>query len=67
MTQQRPTRDRLAPWYIGLVLTFGAVLYVGYQMLQQDCGASPVLLFGVLAVIPVIYLTLMFLTFISQK
>lgn len=31
------------------------------------CGASPVLLFGVLAVIPVVYLTLMYLTFTSQK
>lgn len=67
MNQKRPARDRLAPWYVGIVLTFAAVLYVGYQMLQQDCGASPTLLFGVLAVIPVVYLTLMYLTFISQK
>ncbi|MEX0957169.1 MAG: hypothetical protein WDZ83_18395 [Rhizobiaceae bacterium] len=67
MARRKSGRDRLTPWYIGLVLTIAAVLFVAYQTLRQDCGASPVLLAGVLAVIPVVYLTLMYLTFISQR
>ena len=58
--------NRLVPWIVGAVMIFAAVLYVGYRMAVTDC--APVgIEFGVLTVIPLIYLVLMYLTFISQK
>ena len=29
-------RNRLLPWYIGIVIVFGAVAYVGYHMYAID-------------------------------
>ncbi len=62
-----PKRNRLMPWYIGLVITLVTVLFVGYRMWAGNCPAPTILELGVLAVIPVVYLTLMYLTFVSQK
>jgi len=59
-------RDRLKPWYIGLALTLAAVLFVGYRMWAGNCPAPTIIEIGVLTVIPAVYLTLMYLTFISQ-
>lgn len=60
-------RNRLMPWYIGIVIILAAVIYVGYQMYTGNCGVTFGPAFIVLAVVPVVYLTLMYLTFVSQE
>ena len=60
-------RNRLMPWYIGIAIILVAVLYTGYQMFVVDCGAPAILGIIVLGVIPVVYLALMYLTFVSQE
>jgi hypothetical protein len=61
-------RNPLLPWWIGLAITLAAVVYLGYQFTSLDCGPVGVglLAFGVLGVIPAVYLILMYLTFKSQ-
>jgi hypothetical protein len=60
-------RNRLMPWYIGIVIIFAAVAYTAYQMFYVGCPAPAGVEFIVLAVIPLVYLSLMYLTFVSQK
>ena len=60
-------RNRLLPWYIGIVIVFGAVAYVGYHMYAIDCSVTPPVVFMVLAVVPIVYLVLMYLAFTSQE
>ncbi len=60
------SRNRLTPWYVGAIIILAAVLYVGYRMAIGNCAPLPIEL-GVLAVIPAVYLVLMYLTFVSQK
>lgn len=59
-------RNRLMPWAIGAVMIFASVLYVGYRMWETSCAPLGIEL-GVLTVIPVIYLVLMYMTFVSQE
>lgn len=67
MSSNSPARrDRLMPWYIGLVVILAAVVFVGYRMAASNCAPVPIEL-GVLVVVPVVYLVLMYLTFVSQK
>ncbi len=65
MAQAR--RQRLLPWYIGIVIVLLGVIYVGYQMLGAACPAPTIVELIVLVAIPVIYLVLMYLTFASQE
>lgn len=67
MAGSTPQNHRLLPWYIGVVLVFAAVIFVGYRMWAGNCPAPTIIEIGVLTVIPVVYLVLMYLTFISQK
>jgi hypothetical protein len=60
-------RNRLLPWYIGIVVIFAAAAYVGYQMFATACPASPVVELIVLLVMPAVYLVLMYLTLVSQE
>jgi hypothetical protein len=60
-------RNRLMPWSIGIVSIFAAVAYTAYQMFYVGCPAPAGVEFIVLAVIPLVYLSLMYLTFVSQK
>lgn len=60
-------RNRLLPWYIGIAIVLLAEIYVGYQMFVVGCPAPVLLELAVLVVIPVVYLTLMYLTFTSQE
>ena len=60
-------RPRLMPWYIGMTVIILAVAYVGYQMFFVGCPAPTFVELMVLIVIPVVYLVLMYLTFVSQK
>ncbi|WP_424044210.1 hypothetical protein [Methyloceanibacter sp.] len=67
MTGSASQNHRLVPWYIGLVLVLAAVIFVGYRMWAGNCPAPTIIEIGVLTVIPIVYLVLMYLTFISQK
>ena len=60
-------RNRLLPWYIGIAIVIAAETYVGYQMFYVGCPAPVLLELAMLIVIPVVYLGLMDLTFISQE
>lgn len=60
-------RNRLLPWYVGIVVILAAVFYVGYQMFFVGCPAPTIVELGVLVLIPVVYLGLMYLTFVSQE
>lgn len=60
-------RNRLWPWYIGIVIILAAVIYVGYEMIATSCAAPAVSIIAVLVVIPVVYLFLMYLTLMSQE
>ena len=59
-------RNPLLPWYIGLAIVIAAVSFVGYRMFTGNCQAPLMVELIVLLVIPVIYMALMYLTFISQ-
>jgi hypothetical protein len=67
MEQRRHPRNRLRPWYIGLVIVVAAVVFVGYRMWSGNCPAPTIIELGVLAVVPIVYLALMYLTFVSQE
>jgi len=60
-------RNRLLPWYIGIVIVVVAVVYVGVQMVAGSCPAPTAVEIFALVVIPVVYLALMYLTFVSQE
>jgi len=60
-------RNPLLPWYIGIVIILTAFIYFGYQKFYVGCAAPAAVEFIVLLVIPVVYLALMYLTFVSQK
>ena len=62
-------RNPMLPWWIGLAIILVAVVYVGYQFTMLECGpvTAGFLAFGVLGVIPAVYLTLMYLTLKSQS
>ena len=60
------SRNRLGPWYLGLIIILVAVVFVGYRMWSSNCGVSLGLEFIVLAIMPAVYLVLMYLTLTSQ-
>jgi hypothetical protein len=60
-------RNRLLPWYIGLAIVLACVAFVGGRMYAGECPAPIILELGILIVIPVVYLALMYLTFMSQE
>ncbi len=64
---QTVRRNRLLPWYIGIAIVVVAEIIVGYQMFYVGCPAPVLLELALLVVIPVVYLVLMYLTFVSQE
>lgn len=52
----------LRSWYIGLVIIVAAVIWIGYRMFAESCPAPAAVEFIVLAVVPGVYLFLMYLT-----
>ncbi len=60
-------RNRLLPWYIGIAIIILAEIYVGYEMFYVGCPAPVLLEVAMLIVIPLVYLVLMYLTFVSQE
>ncbi len=67
MNQATHKRNRLTPWYVEIVIVVLSVAYVGYRMFAGACPAPTILELGVLIIIPVVYLALMYLTFVSQE
>ncbi len=67
MQQRVQKRNRLAPWYIGIVIVLLSVAFVGYRLWMSGCGGHPAVEIGVLLVVPLVYLALMYLTFTSQE
>ena len=67
MNEQSHKRRRLTPWYVGLIIILAAVGFVGYRMWSTNCGITPGLGLLVLAVMPAVYLVLMYLTLTSQE
>jgi hypothetical protein len=57
----------LLPWYIGIAIVLLGEIYIGYEMFVVGCPAPVLLELAVLFVIPVVYLGLMYLTFVSQE
>ena len=60
-------RNVLFPWLIGLSLIALVDLFVAYRMFATDCPAPALAEFLVVALIPGIYLFLMYLTLKSQN
>jgi hypothetical protein len=67
MDQSVQKRTRLTPWYIGLLVIVAAVIFVGYRMWAGSSPATTIIEVGVLTVIPVVYVVLMYLTFMSHE
>jgi hypothetical protein len=59
-------RNPFLPWLIGLAVIIAAAVYVGYQLACLDCGPPGLLEFIVVGVMPVVYLTLMYMSLRSQ-
>ena len=59
-------RNRLLPWYIGVVIIFLRDLYVAYEMFFRGHLTPSMPEVAVLIFIPAVYLVLMYLTFVSQ-
>lgn len=57
-------RSKFLSWYIGAAIIFAGVLYLAEKLIATP--APTFLEFGVLIVIPLVYLTLMYLTLKSQ-
>jgi hypothetical protein len=64
---QQIRRNQLLPWYIGIAIILIAQIYVAYEMFYVGCPASNLLEIAFLIVVPLVYLTLMYLTLVSQK
>jgi hypothetical protein len=68
MADQKRPRNPMLPWWIGLVIILIAIAIAAYPFWCLDCGGmSGVLAFFVLGVIPVVYLTLMYITLKDQS
>lgn len=52
---------------MGIVIIMAAIAYVGCQMYYVGCPAPIGIEIGVLTIIPVVYSTLMYPTFVSQE
>ena len=65
----KSSRNPLLPWWIGLAIIVAAVAYTGYQFTTLECGpvTAGILAFIVLGVIPIVYLSLMYLTLKDQS
>jgi hypothetical protein len=55
------SRNHLVSWLIGLVITLAVVIWIGVRM-GAESPAPPFINFIVLAILPAVYLTLMYLT-----
>ena len=60
-------RNYLLPWWIGLTIIVAVVAYFAYRFSCMECGHPGGLIeFMILGIIPIVYLTLMYMSFKSQ-
>lgn len=60
-------RNPMAPWWIGLAINFAVVIYFAYRFSCLECGhPGGFVEFIVLALVPAVYLALMYITLKSQ-
>jgi hypothetical protein len=64
--QQARKRNRLLPWYIGIVIVVLADIWIAYSMFATGCPAPGFVEGLIVIVLPVVYLGLMYLTLKSQ-
>lgn len=67
MANQSRRRHPLLPWWIGLIIILAAIGYAAFRFSCDDCGAAALPEFLVLAAVPLVYLTLMYLLFRGQS
>jgi len=60
-------RNRLLPWFIGIVVIAIADAYIAVQLFTEPCQAPAIAQVLALGAVPVVYLWLMYLTFTSQE
>jgi len=60
-------RNRLLPWYVGIVIIAAVDIWVASRLFSNACEAPGIVAAGVVVVIPAVYLVLMYLTFESQS
>jgi hypothetical protein len=60
-------RDPLTPWYIGIgfLLVMDAVFF--YFIATRNCEVPSPIVFGIMVILPAVYLAVMYLAFRSQK
>lgn len=61
------TSRNLVPWYVGIIIVLLAVVYTGYHVVIEECAPPAFYMLAVLVVIPIVYLSLMYFTFTSQR
>ncbi|MEP0707199.1 MAG: hypothetical protein ABJL17_01110 [Parvibaculum sp.] len=60
-------RNPLLAWWVGLAIIAAAVIYFAYRFACMECGhPGGAVEFIVLGIVPVVYLTLMYMTLRSQ-
>ncbi len=60
-------RNYLLSWWIGLAIVLAVVGFVAYRFSCNECGRPGLLIeFIVLGIVPIVYLTLMYMSFKSQ-
>lgn len=66
MTNTSASRNPMLAWWIGFAIILAAVAYTAYRFACLECAPAGALEFIVLAIVPAVYLGLMYLTFKSQ-
>ncbi|MDX5366273.1 MAG: hypothetical protein LPK88_07560 [Alphaproteobacteria bacterium] len=60
-------RNPMTPWWIGFAIILAVVIYFGYRFSCLECGhPGGFIEFIVLALVPAVYLTLMYITLKDQ-
>lgn len=60
-------RDPLTPWYIGILFLLAMDIVFFYFIMTLNCEIPNPIVFGIMVLIPVLYLVLMYLAFRSQE
>jgi hypothetical protein len=66
MMAEASRRNQLRPWYIGIVFLLITDAVFFYFVMINNCGIPNPIILGIMAIIPGLYLGLMYLTLKSQ-
>lgn len=67
MAKKLIRRHPMLSWWIGFAIVLAAVIYVGYRLACVECGPASIFPeFLVLAIVPAVYLFLMYTLFRGQ-